>query len=79
MPDDAAFGAATLPYGVFSSDDEAPRVGVAIGEHILDLAPLAAVGNLEGAHVFEEPSLNPFMDLGPRAWAAVRGWLTELV
>ncbi|HEX6195753.1 MAG TPA: fumarylacetoacetase [Jiangellaceae bacterium] len=79
VPDDAPFGAHTLPYGVFSTDDEAPRVGVAIGEHILDLAPLAAVGNLEGAHVFEEPSLNPFMDLGPRAWAAVRGWLTELV
>jgi fumarylacetoacetase len=79
VPDDAPFGAYTLPYGVFSTDDEDPRVGVAIGEHILDLAPLAAVENLEGAHVFEAPTLNPFMALGPRAWAAVRGWLTELV
>ena len=79
VPDGAPFGAYTLPYGVFSIDDEEPRVGVAIGDHILDLAPLAAVENLEGAHVFEQDSLNPFMALGPRAWSAVRGWLTELV
>jgi fumarylacetoacetase len=79
VPPDAEFGAHTLPYGIFSTEGEDPRVGVAIGDHILDLAPLAAVENLDGAHVFAERSLNPFMALGPRAWAAVRGWLTELV
>jgi fumarylacetoacetase len=52
---------------------------VAIGDQILDIAPLAAVENLDGSHVFAQDSLNPFMALGPRAWAAVRGWLTELV
>ncbi|HEX6336967.1 MAG TPA: fumarylacetoacetase [Jiangellaceae bacterium] len=76
---DDPFGAHTLPYGVFSTDGEEPRVGVAIGSYVLDLAPLAAVVNLDGAHVFAERSLNPFMALGPQAWAAVRGWLTELV
>jgi fumarylacetoacetase len=76
---DDPFGAHTLPYGVFSTEGEDPRVGVAIGSFVLDLAPLAAVENLDGAHVFAQGGLNPFMAAGPRAWAAVRGWLTELV
>jgi fumarylacetoacetase len=76
---DDPFGAHTLPYGVFSTDDEDPRVGAAIGSYVLDLAPLAAVENLDGAHVFAQRRLNPFMALGPQAWAAVRGWLIELV
>lgn len=79
LGDDDPFGAHALPYGVFSTTGEEPRVGVAIGSYVLDLALLAAVENLEGAHVFAERSLNPFLSLGPRAWAAVRGWLTELV
>ena len=76
---DSPFGADTLPYGIFSTGEEDARVGVAIGEHVLDLAPLAAEENLDGAHVFAQPSLNPFMAIGPQAWAAVRGWLRELV
>jgi fumarylacetoacetase len=79
VPDGSPFGVHTLPYGVFSTADEDPRVGVAIGDHVLDLAPLAAEENLDGAHVFSQASLNPFMALGPRAWTAVRGWVTELV
>jgi fumarylacetoacetase len=73
------FGVDTLPYGIFSVRDEDARVGVAIGEYVLDLAPLAAEENLDGAHVFAQNTLNPFMSLGPRAWAAVRGWLHELL
>ncbi|HEU4541501.1 MAG TPA: fumarylacetoacetase [Jiangellaceae bacterium] len=79
IAENAPFGAHTLPYGVFSTDGEDPRIGAAIGSYVIDLAPLAAVENLDGAHVFAQRSLNPFMALGPRAWAAVRGWLTELV
>ncbi|MGH8827524.1 MAG: fumarylacetoacetase [Jiangellaceae bacterium] len=79
VPDGAVFGLHTLPYGVFSTEVEEPRVGVAVGDHVLDLAPLAAVENLDGGHVFSQPSLNPFMALGRPAWDAVRGWITELV
>lgn len=79
VPEGSVFGAHALPYGVFSTEGEDPRVGVAVGDHVLDLAPLAAVESLDGAHVFAHPTLNPFMALGPGAWSAVRGWLTELV
>ena len=73
-----------LPYGVFSSQaDSKPRVGVAIGDAILDLAVLEEAGLLrpagEGARVFDQPRLNPFIALGRDAWRATRARLTELL
>lgn len=79
VSDDDPFGVHTMPYGVFSTEGEEPRVGVAIGSYVLDLAPLAAVANLDGAHVVAQRSLNTFMALGPRAWQAVRGWIAETI
>ncbi|NEE01612.1 fumarylacetoacetase [Phytoactinopolyspora halotolerans] len=78
-PDGAMFDGYTLPYGVFSTAREEPRVGAAVGDYVIDLAPLAAVEGLDGGHVFDRPSLNPFMSLGRPAWQAVRDWLLELV
>ncbi len=68
-----------LPYGVFSHDDEAPRVGVRIGDFVLDVAPVAAGDMLEVAHVFEAPDLNALMGTGRATWDWVRSWLTSLV
>jgi fumarylacetoacetase len=79
VPEGSPFPATNLPYGVFSYDGEAPRVGVALGDDVLDLAPLAAAEGLDGGHVFEAPSLNPFLALGRPAWTAVRAWLGELL
>lgn len=79
LPAGSPFGVQTLPYGVFSTPHERPRVGVRIGDHVLDVAPVAAVENLDGARVFQAESLNPFMSLGRPAWQAVRQWLTELL
>ncbi|MGH8892894.1 MAG: fumarylacetoacetase, partial [Actinomycetes bacterium] len=70
VPEGSPFPATSLPYGVFSYDGEEPRVGVALGDHVVDLAPLAAAEGLDGGHVFESPSLNPFMALGRPAWTA---------
>jgi fumarylacetoacetase len=79
LPPDTAFGVDNLPYGIFSVDDEEPRVGVAIGDHVLDVAPVAAIEGLDGGQVFQQPSLNAFLALGRPSWSAVRSWLTELV
>ncbi|GAB2749518.1 fumarylacetoacetase [Nocardioides pakistanensis] len=68
-----------LPYGVFSRDGEAPRVGVRIGDHVLDVAPVAAGDMLEVAHVFEAPDLNPLMAMGRPTWESVRLWLVSLL
>ncbi|MGZ8741369.1 MAG: fumarylacetoacetase [Nocardioides sp.] len=68
-----------LPYGVFSHDDEPARVGVRIGEHVLDLAPVAAAEMLDVAHVFEAASLNPLLAEGRGTWTGVRRWVTSLL
>ena len=62
-----------LPYGVFSSKDGlAPRVGVAIGDYVLDLWELEQDGRLDVGElgVFAAPALNPFMALGPKCGRA---------
>ena len=68
-----------LPYGVFSHDDEEPRVGVRIGDLVLDLAPVAAGEMLEVAHAFEATDLNPLLAMGKPAWSSVRRWVTSLL
>ena len=65
-----------LPFGVFRrSADETPRVGVAIGDQIVDV--FAAAGLFDGpaakaAQACGAPFLNPLMALGPSAWSALR-------
>jgi fumarylacetoacetase len=68
-----------LPFGVFrrSGGSEAFRGGVAIGDQVLDLAALAASGLMTGAAAqgvtaCSGPVLNPFLELGPATWHAVR-------
>jgi len=68
-----------LPYGVFATAGEPPRVGVRIGDQVVDLAPVAAGDMLEISHVFEAPSLNPLLALDRPAWSSVRTWLTGLL
>lgn len=74
-----------LPYGVFAGPErDAPRIGVAIGEFILDLALLEARGLFDGPllraqHVFRQPTLNRFLALGPAAWAETRARITHLL
>jgi fumarylacetoacetase len=71
-----------LPYGVFSSTDGlAPRVGVAIGDYVLDLWELEQDGRLDVGElgVFAEASLNRFLSLGPKVWSKTRARISELL
>ena len=71
-----------LPYGVFSAKDGlAPRVGVAIGDYVLDLWQLAQDCRIDVVEpgVFAAPSLNPFMALGPKVWSQTRARISELL
>jgi fumarylacetoacetase len=71
-----------LPYGVFSARDGlAPRVGVAIGDYVLDLWELEQDCRLDVGPlgVFSNPSLNPFMALGPGVWSKTRARISELL
>ena len=65
-----------LPFGVFRPAPGAtPRVGVAIGDAILDVAAAASAFAgvaADAARACAAPSLNPLMALGPPAWSALR-------
>lgn len=80
---ESGFGLDHLPYGVFTHAGRT-RVGVRIGDFVLDAAAVAAYGAETGerpwlAEVWERPALNDFMALGPDAWHTARQWLTEVL
>ena len=84
IPVDAAsdFPIQNLPYGVFSTSAlPTPRIGVAIGDYVLDLWELEQdcrlnVGELG---IFSASTLNPFMALGPEVWTLTRTRISELL
>jgi fumarylacetoacetase len=71
-----------LPAGVFqTSGHPAPRVGIAIGDQILDLAAAGDAGLLPPAlaDACATADLNALMALGSGAWSALRARLSELL
>ena len=82
---DSPFPIQNLPYGVFKpQEDAAPRVGVAIGDFVLDLAVLEEKGFFEHPEIqqqrpFSQPSLNCFMGMGRPVWQAVRRTVSHLL
>ena len=66
---DSHFPLENLPFGVFQPRQGKPRVGVAIGDLILDLSALEELGHFQSSEfqnqkVFSEDSLNSFLRLG---------------
>ncbi|MET0905076.1 MAG: fumarylacetoacetase [Tardiphaga sp.] len=79
---DSHFPIQNLPYGIFSAKDGlAPRVGVAIGDYVLDLWQLAQDCRFDVVEpaVFAAAQLNPFMALGPKVWSSTRARISELL
>jgi fumarylacetoacetase len=83
VPPDHPFGLQTLPYGSFTTRDRPtePRVGVAVGDRVLDLSA-ATYRLLTGrADLLRSGRLDAFLDAGDRAWAqirsALRRWLSS--
>ncbi|MEX1663801.1 fumarylacetoacetase [Thioclava sp. 15-R06ZXC-3] len=72
---DTDFPIQNLPYGVFD-DGRGARMGVAIGDQILDLG---AVDHGLDAALFVEPAWNRVMEAGPQLWADLRARLIALL
>uniref|UniRef100_A0AAY4EBU1 Fumarylacetoacetase n=1 Tax=Denticeps clupeoides TaxID=299321 RepID=A0AAY4EBU1_9TELE len=84
IEEDSDFSMHNLPFGVFSTrDNPRPRIGVAIGDQILDLGVIKHLftGPVLSAHqdVFGQPTLNALMGLGHEAWKEARGVLKKLL
>ena len=73
-----------LPFGIFKPKQGAPRVGVAIGDFVLDLSILEELGHFrspefQDRHVFAEKCLNAFLALGRPAWRKAREVIQHLL
>uniref|UniRef100_A0A915KVM8 Fumarylacetoacetase n=1 Tax=Romanomermis culicivorax TaxID=13658 RepID=A0A915KVM8_ROMCU len=69
-----------LPYGVFSTaENPKRRIGVAIGDQILDLTEIQHVFDEKIGKAFCETSLKEFMELGPDSWHDARVQLQRLL
>src|SRR5262245_10253221 len=75
LPEGTDFPLENLPFGVFSRGGGAPRVGVAIGDDVLDLSHVDTPFRDD----FASGSLNAFMARGRPAWDAVRTRLLDLL
>jgi len=85
-PAQSDFSLANLPWGVFERADRPGerRIGVAIGDHALDLHEALAANLLPSLDpsirsALREESLNHFMALGHAAWRLARAAITRLL
>jgi fumarylacetoacetase len=83
---DAGFPIQNLPYCAFrpGGADGAARIGVGIGDRILDLASAAHAGLLDRAggeaiSACRQPRLNELMAAGPETWRRLRRTLSDLL
>jgi fumarylacetoacetase len=81
----AVFPIQNLPHGVFvPGGQQAPRGGVAVGDHILDLAAALRAGLFDAqsrpvARAAAQPTLNAFLSLGPGPRRVLRRALSHLL
>lgn len=80
---DSDFSIQNLPFGVFCTPPTTRRVGVAIGDFVLDLAALHNAGLFAGvgfdSSVFGHRTLNAFMALERKDWRAARRRIFDLL
>ena len=81
---DSHFPIENLPFGIFKPRQGAARVGVALGEHVVDLSVLEEGGHFQSSefqdrHVFSQDSLNAFLALGRPAWRKAREILQHML
>jgi fumarylacetoacetase len=71
-----------LPFGVFKPRNGKARIGVALGDYVVDLAVLQQTGHfpdLQDSQLFARDSLNDFLALGRPAWKQVRERLQQIL
>jgi len=83
VPEGSDFPIQNLPFGIFKSTNLNSRVGVRIGDQVLDLKALFILGYLENLPFelsdFEAEYLNPLMKKGKKATSALRNRIAKLL
>jgi fumarylacetoacetase len=81
VPPESDFPIQNLPFGVFA-DGGMQRIGVAIGDEILNLHAVAEAGLLDDCcepELLQAPVLNPLLAAGRMVWGTLRERLTDLL
>jgi fumarylacetoacetase len=78
------FSIQNCPYGIYSTaGNETARIGVAIGDQVLDLTALSDAGLFaempDGGKCLTADLLNPFMAAGKGAWDYARGVIQRVL
>ncbi|MGI8482464.1 MAG: fumarylacetoacetase [Chthoniobacterales bacterium] len=81
---DSYFPIQNLPFGIFKPRSGEARVGVALGDLVIDLSLLEEFGHFRAPEfpnggVFASDTLNPFLALGRPAWRKAREILQHLL
>ncbi|HEY3006983.1 MAG TPA: fumarylacetoacetase [Micromonosporaceae bacterium] len=76
---ESPFGVHHLPYGVFRHGGWVPRIGVRIGNFVLDLEAAERADLVLAGGALRRSVLNAFMALGRPQWQAARARIVELL
>ena len=83
VPEHSDFPIQNLPFGIFKTESLSPRVGVRIGNHVVDLKTLFVLGYLENLPFeladFDTNFLNSFMKKGKQGTRALRNRISKLL
>lgn len=83
VPENSDFSIQNLPFGIFKTSSLTPRVGVRIGDSVLDLKTLFVLGYLENLPFelsdFDSEYLNPMMKKGKLAVRQLRNRISKLL
>lgn len=82
IPANSDFSIHNIPFGIFSNHGHTPRVGIAIGDSILDLVAVGELGLFDfDTNVLNQNTLNDFIALGKSVTSKVRtdiqSWLQD--
>ncbi|MGB1971684.1 MAG: fumarylacetoacetase [Flavobacteriaceae bacterium] len=80
IPSNSDFSSNNLPFGIFSTATTKARIGVALGNHIIDLKALSQYHQFDfDTSVFEQNVLNDFIALGKEKTTQVRRTIQEWI
>lgn len=83
VPENSDFPIQNLPFGIFKTNQLTPRVGVRIGNHVLDLKTLFVLGYLENLPFemsdFDNSFLNNLMKKGKKSTRDLRNRISKLL
>ena len=83
VPESSDFPIQNLPFGIFKTAGLTPRVGVRIGDHVLDLKTLYVLGYLENLSFeiedFDTDCLNTMMSKGKKGTRELRNRISKLL